>query len=170
MRFAFTGILVLALVSCTIRSRGGAKPELDAAPPASLNGYVISGPFSHENLTVFLVHAEEVSDEDMNVLTLEEALKEGVVKISEKGEGAQVNQLTVENTGDFPVYLQAGDTVKGGKQDRVIAVDFVLPPRSGKRPVRAFCVEPGRWSTRGSVGQSGQLEFSIAEAQVATNL
>ena len=64
------------------------------------------------------------------------------------GSGATVNTLTVENTSDRPVYIQAGDIVKGGKQDRTIAVDIVIAPKSGKVPLEAFCVEQGRWSNR----------------------
>ncbi len=42
-------------------------------------------------------------------MTLEEALQAGVVKVTEKGEGAAVNELEVANAGDKPVYLQAGE-------------------------------------------------------------
>jgi hypothetical protein len=48
------------------------------------------------------------------------------------------------------VYIQGGDIVKGGEQDRVLSNDFVLPRHSGKVPISAFCVEHGRWSQRGS--------------------
>jgi hypothetical protein len=46
--------------------------------------------------------------------------------------------------------VQSGDIVKGGQQDRMMAVDLILPPRSGKVPISAFCVENGRWSKRGT--------------------
>ena len=47
-------------------------------------------------------------------------------------------------------YVQSGDIVKGGQQDRMIGVDLIVPPRSGKLPISAFCVEHGRWSGRGN--------------------
>ena len=47
------------------------------------------------------------------------------------------------------MFVQSGDIVKGGKQDRVLTVSLVLPPRSGRIAIAAFCVEQGRWSARG---------------------
>jgi hypothetical protein len=32
----------------------------------------------------------------------------------------------------------------------MMAVDLILPPRSGRIKISAFCVENGRWSQRGS--------------------
>ena len=47
------------------------------------------------------------------------------------------------------VFIQSGDMVKGGRQDRTLSQDVVLPPKSGKMALDAFCVEQGRWSRRG---------------------
>src|SRR5262249_41591114 len=47
------------------------------------------------------------------------------------------------------VYIQSGDIVKGGQQDRVLHYDVVLSPRSGRVPLSSFCVESGRWQARG---------------------
>ena len=58
-----------------------------------------------------------------------------------------VNTLFIENISSDTVMVLAGEVVKGGKQDRVIAQDFLLYPRSGKKDVSVFCVEHGRWST-----------------------
>jgi len=45
--------------------------------------------------------------------------------------------------------VQSGDIVKGGQQDRVLTVSLLLPPRSPRVPIAAFCVEQGRWRARG---------------------
>ena len=44
----------------------------------------------------------------------------------------RVNELQIENTGVEQVFIQAGDIVKGGKQDRVLTVSFLLPANSGR--------------------------------------
>jgi hypothetical protein len=80
-------------------------------------------------------------------LTLAEALAKGVVTVHETG---KVNQLDVENRGDEDVFIQAGDIVKGGQQDRVLTVSLLLSAGMGRMPIGAFCVEQGRWSERGS--------------------
>lgn len=65
-------------------------------------------------------------------------------------ETQQVNELAIENLSDKDVFVQGGDIVKGGQQDRVLPTDFVLPAKSGRVPISAFCVEPGRWTRRGA--------------------
>jgi len=62
------------------------------------------------------------------------------------------------------VYIQSGDIVKGGRQDRTIAMDFIVPPHSGKMPINAFCVEHGRWQARGGEAAShfGSSENSLS--------
>jgi hypothetical protein len=108
-------------------------------------GLQVSGPIVHDNLAIYLVHG--AGGGGAVPLTLQEALAKGAVKVHETG---SVNELTVENTGKDEVYVQAGDIVKGGQQDRVLSVDLLLPPRSGEVSIAAFCVEHGRWTARGN--------------------
>jgi ARG/rhodanese/phosphatase superfamily protein len=103
----------------------------------------ISGPHVHRNLAIFLIHGR--GSVGAVPLTLAEALAKGSARVTETG---QVNELKVENTGNDEVFIQAGDMVKGGRQDRVLTVSLLLPPRSGAVPISSFCVEPGRWSAR----------------------
>ena len=105
----------------------------------------ISGPFTHDNLTVYFVHGPSAAGPVP--LTLAEALEKGAVKVLETG---NVNRLEIENTGDDDVFIQTGDIVKGGKQDRVLTTSLVVPPRSGRVPIDSYCVEQGRWAPRGT--------------------
>jgi hypothetical protein len=102
-----------------------------------------SGPLSHENLTVYFVHGP--SKDGPVPLTLQEALTRGAVQVRETG---NVNTLEIENFGGQDVFVQAGDIVKGGRQDRTLMVSLLLPPNSGRVPIASFCVEHGRWSAR----------------------
>jgi hypothetical protein len=115
------------------------------APEVNARQYRLSGPFTHDNLTIFLIHGPN-QIEGKNFLTLQEALEQKKVVVYETKD---VNELAIENRSHEDVYVQAGDIVKGGQQDRVLAVDLIVPPKSGKIPITAFCVEQGRWSRRG---------------------
>ena len=116
-----------------------AAPAVTAAPEPR-----ISGPHVHENLAIYLIHGESASGPDP--LTLQEAMARDAVRVIET---EKVNQLEIENTGTEDVFVQAGDIVKGGKQDRVLTVSLLLTPGAGKVPIGAFCVEQGRWAARG---------------------
>jgi len=77
-------------------------------------------------------------------------------------ETGSVNELSIENLSSEDVYVQSGDIVKGGRQDRVFPTDFIISSHSGKIPIASFCVEHGRWSKRGAesadqFGSSTQL-------------
>ncbi len=106
----------------------------------------ISGPFTHRNLQVFLVHGD-TQLEDRHYATLSEAMAKGIVVVRETG---NVRELSIENVSkDTTVFLNAGDIVKGGRQDRTIRDDLILTSRSGVVPLSSFCVEHGRWTKRG---------------------
>ena len=57
--------------------------------------------------------------------------------------------MKVENLGQEAVFIQSGDIVKGGQQDRVLTVSLLLPKGSGQVAIDSFCVEAGRWAARG---------------------
>ncbi len=116
-------------------------PEADATE----TDVRISGPHVHENLTVYFIHGK--SEPGAVPLTLSEAIDKGGVRVIET---ENVNELKIENTGNEAVFIQSGDIVKGGKQDRVITSSLVVQPNSGEIPLAAFCVEHGRWSARGT--------------------
>jgi hypothetical protein len=71
---------------------------------------------------------------------------------------AQVNRLVLVNNSKRPLLLLAGEVVAGGKQDRVIGKDRIVPAESDPVDLSVFCVEPGRWvATSQSFGASGAM-------------
>jgi hypothetical protein len=126
--------------------------------PARADNYRVTGPVVHENLAIYLVHGK--SAVGAVPLTLEEALAKGAVKVHETG---HVNELQIENLGGSEVFVQSGDIVKGGQQDRVLSVSLVLPPKSGRINIASFCVEQGRWTAR---GKEDVKTFATAAASV----
>ena len=69
--------------------------------------------------------------------------------------GAQVNQLVLVNNSKRPLILLAGEIVTGGKQDRVIGKDRIVPAESDPIDLGVFCVEPGRWTGGDKFGAGG---------------
>ncbi len=150
------------------RARGG------EVTPAS--GYKVLEPIRHGNLTVFPVVATK-SHDTQEFLTLDEGLRSGEVVVTESGsaaplvrprhphpvpvpdwprrQGAQVNQLVLINNSKRPLILLAGEIVTGGKQDRVIGKDRIVPPESDPIDLNVFCVEPGRWTGSDRFGARG---------------
>ncbi len=60
--------------------------------------------------------------------------------------GDEVNTLVLVNHSDKPLLLLAGEIVTGGKQDRVIAKDRIVPVGADPIDLGVFCIEPGRWT------------------------
>jgi hypothetical protein len=147
------------LINAQVRNQGAGGNELKP-PTIQAGDYVLSGPYVHANLTIFLVHGKNLIEG--NFLTLQEALEQKKVVVYETKE---VNELAIQNLSNQDVYVQSGDIVKGGQQDRMISIDFIVPPRSGRLPIAAFCVEQHRWSRRGNESVAG---FTSSVDVVAT--
>jgi hypothetical protein len=143
------GFFVLCLAG-TLASAGNFAPH-----------YRVLSPITHGNLTVFPVVADSSHDTSA-FLTLDEGLRSGDVVVTEAGRapglirghrpipiprgGAEVNRLVLINNSGRPLLLLAGEIVTGGKQDRVIGKDRIVPPHSDPVDLSVFCVEPGRWT------------------------
>jgi hypothetical protein len=122
----------------------------------------VSEPFTHANLTIFLLRGKDTVPVGHQLLTLQEAMEQKKVVVHET---SQVNELSIENvSADVEVFVQSGDIVRGGKQDRLMAFDMIVPPKSGKIPIASFCCESGRWRQRG--GESDK-QFAESKAQAA---
>jgi hypothetical protein len=116
---------------------------------ASTGPIAVEGPFTHDNLTVYVIRG--TSDDRRTYITLDQGLAARSVEVREKGaaagqDQAAVNAVEIENKSDKWLFLHAGDIVKGGKQDRTIMTDALLAPHSKPQAIDAFCVERGRWT------------------------
>jgi hypothetical protein len=139
----------------------------------SPNVWRLAEPIRYENLSVFPVLSRKSVDTS-SFVTLDDALSAGQVVITEKGSnvmrrsrrahqvdvpeqyGASVNQLVLINRSSKPLLLLAGELVSGGKQDRIISKDRIVPPDADPLPLDVFCVEEGRWSA-GAQFSAGEL-------------
>ena len=132
-------------------------------PGKADGGWRLLEPVTYENLTIFPVVNGNSTDTSW-FLTLDDGLASGEVQVRELGtegmvrnrdggirpaysNGASVNQLVLINRSKRPLLLLAGELVSGGKQDRIIGKDRLVPAGSEPLPLDVFCVEHGRWSS-----------------------
>lgn len=144
-------------------------PAPEAAPPAAppaaeaaqTDRYTLGSPVRHGALAVWPVLDTRPSTTG-EYLTLADGLAGGRVEVVEK-DGGTVPELLVKNTSDLALFLAAGDLVTGGRQDRVIVADHVVPPRS-EAAVAVNCVEHGRWSGGAQFAYGGRVEYQLKQA------
>jgi hypothetical protein len=150
-----------------------AAPQTTKPPHRPEGDWRILDPVTYENIAIFPVVSGS-SQDTSSFLTLEEGLASGEVIVSERGAAgmvrsreqihplppqysgdASVNQLVLINRSKRPLLLLAGELVSGGKQDRIIAKDRIVPVGAEPLPLDVFCVEHGRWT-----GSSSQFTAS----------
>ena len=170
-RIRFFALACAVAIVAAVSVRAGNPPQ----------GYTVLAPISHGNLTIFPVIAAETHD-TREFLTLDDGVRSGEVIVTEAGRvdplirrrepqprpiptgGAEVNRLVLINNSDRPLLLLAGEIVTGGKQDRVIGKDRIVPAHSDPMDLDVFCVEPGRWT--GASDKFGSLGVQMAQPSV----
>jgi len=144
------------------------------AGPAPRTPLTVPIGVSYENITLFPVLASSRIDTS-GFVTLDQGLASGDVIVREMGDvilrrapdgrplpmsrgGDEVNRLVLINRGKKPLLLLAGELVSGGKQDRIIAKDRIVPAGGEPLPLDVFCVEHGRWA--------GAVQFNASKVIV----
>ena len=187
-------VIALCAAALVVASGFVALRPADAGEAPPIAGYTVLAPIHSGNLTVFPVVAAK-SHNTVEFLTLDEGLRSGDVIVTEsgmdrglqrrpntgvrpgvwreRGQDAQVNQLVLVNNSKRPLLLLAGEIVTGGKQDRVIGKDRIVPAESDPIDLGVFCVEPGRWVATsdkfGGLGSSMAAPRIRAGAMAAKN-
>ena len=157
-----------------------AAPGMPGTDAPHVSDYRVLSPLHQGSLTVFPV-VSGVSHDTSEFITLDEGIRSGAVIVSEGGnirglirrggrpipvDSARVNQLVLVNNSDKPLLLLAGEIVTGGKQDRVVGKDRIVPAQSDPVELGVFCVEPGRWT--GVSSQFKSLGVQMAQPSVRT--
>jgi hypothetical protein len=159
MKQSILAILMVLVCGLMVMAAGNAG---DTSLPATANDYKILAPITHGDLTVFPVVSDKIHDTS-NFITLDEGIRSGEVVVTEVGNlhstmrrrppyqarsysGAEVNRLVLVNNSKHPLILLAGEVVTGGKQDRVVGKDRIVPAESDPVDLSVFCVEHGRWT------------------------
>jgi hypothetical protein len=152
---------VFVTVTAAVLAVGQYRPV--AAGPIESSSYKVLKPIESGDLTLFpVVRVNGRTPPADQFLTLDEGLKNGEVEVTEDGRvrglvrsrggavlanrGDQVNTLVLVNNSKRPLLLLAGEIVTGGKQDRVIAKDRIVPAGGDPIDLSVFCIEHGRWT------------------------
>ena len=165
-KMIFWGTFVALPVLLMAAAVAGIRAAAETAP--TTGEYKLLAPITHGDLTIFPVIAAKAHDTS-GFLTLDEGIRSGDVVVTEVGSihgmirrrrplpqtysRAEVNRLVLVNNSKRPLILLAGEVVTGGKQDRVVGKDRIVPAESDPVDLSVFCVEPGRW-----VGSSAKFD------------
>ena len=161
-RFGFAAALAVAFAALVQHSQ--VKAAGGPSEPANWPFRVLA-PIESGNLLLFpVVRSTGKSASEPPFITLDEGIRSSEVEVTEAGNirglvrprgpvpnsfvsrGDQVNTLVLVNHSSKPLLLLAGEIVTGGKQDRVIAKDRIVPVGADPIDLSVFCIEPGRWT------------------------
>jgi hypothetical protein len=115
--------------------------NLDVAAPQAVNGLQVFG-------------LRSPGGNALDYATLDDALADGTLEVTEVSEGGSVPTLKVANRADRWVFLMAGEQLIGSKQNRVLNASIMVPGRTDL-PIPVSCVEAGRWAYRSRTFASG---------------
>ena len=123
---------------------------------------------SHEGLAVHPLIRASLLGKDY--LTLDEALKQNVARVTEVSEGGSVPHLLFRNQGEQAVFLLDGEELVGAKQNRVLNIT-VLAPAGKDTVIPVSCVEAGRWNhSSHDFSSAPRAQFSASRAKKAARV
>ncbi len=172
-------LLMLFLVSCANEKTNTTADNDNNLKDQITDGFEVdlaeNPDFDFQNMRIYPIVASDAHiAEHANMAdykNLKEAMDIQGFRITERkpfgrfDDSGAVNNLTVQNKSTETIYLMAGDVVKGGNQDRVLAQDMVLPPRTLAN-IEVFCVEHGRWQYQGDDEGDVDTEMERKEKKV----
>jgi hypothetical protein len=96
-------------------------------------------------LTAFPLLTARPTTAERTYRTLDEAIADRTARVTEISEGGSVPELRFVNDGDRPVLLLDGEELAGAKQNRILNLTILCPPKQ-TIVIPVSCVEAGRWS------------------------
>jgi len=106
----------------------------------------------------------------MPYVLLADALESGDAQVVEVSEGGSVPTLRLVNAANLPVLAFDGEELVGAKQNRILSVTILAPPRAATE-IPVACVEQGRWRfTSRAFSASRDMLFAKARASKAASV
>ena len=135
----------------------------------SLRDVSVGRPHSFGGLTVFPVTNPNAPFEP-DYLALAEALDGGTARVMEMPGHASVPELRFVNDGRKAVLLLDGEELLGARQNRVLNLSLMVPPRTSVT-IPVSCVEAGRWHEHSpAFSGSSQVLYARARARKARHV
>jgi ADP-ribosyl-[dinitrogen reductase] hydrolase len=129
----------------------------------SVRAVTLGEPVTWHGLTVYPLLASEPRQTEYDMFGF--ASDAGGFMLTEVSEGGVVGQLRAENQRARPVLLLDGEEVTGAKQNRIINLTILVPPRT-KLDIPVSCVEQGRWSLKSKAfSEAGRTMFARGRAR-----
>ncbi|MDQ7822073.1 MAG: hypothetical protein RDV48_04695 [Candidatus Eremiobacteraeota bacterium] len=163
-RFFIMAVLVMLIGSgsaVTAKEYGSSNPLREV-----LKSFSLGEPMKKGNIALYPVIRQQPSRMDETLVTLDEAMEKGWLAVTEL-KPEDVNKIMVKNDSSRWVFIMAGEILTGSKQDRILKDDVLIPPRSGRIMVNAFCVEADRWTYKSDKFSSNRTASNIAVRQEA---
>jgi hypothetical protein len=108
-----------------------------------LNEAKIGRKQSHRNLAIYpLLSSYAV---ELEYITLDEALSEGLIEVLERDEAGSVPELKVVNKSPCMILILDGEELVGAKQNMIVNTIIFIQGKS-TTVIPVSCVEQGRWA------------------------
>lgn len=131
--------------------------------PQALAHLTLGAPIEHGALSVTPLLGDD--EPACDYLTLDEALGDALIQITEVSDAGSVPELRVRNHTSKPVLIVDGEELIGAKQNRVINLT-VLVPAERETTIPVSCVEAGRWRrTSAQFASSPRTQFASGRAE-----
>ena len=160
LSFALMALLLAAIAS----AQSAPYKVLDPISAGNLQIFPVVSSQEHPS-GVFLTLAEGLASGDVVIMErgkweeIEKLRTPGVMAPQQKSDTAQVGKLVLVNKTRKPLMMLGGEVLTGGKQDRVVGYDRLVPANSGAVDLDVFCVEPHRW--KGTTEKFGSAAFLL---------
>ncbi|MEM7393030.1 MAG: DUF6569 family protein [Verrucomicrobiota bacterium] len=164
MLFAATGLTMAAYLESDHKVVDVPEPPPTPAPPPRiirpipprppvrdnelqrlLRQVDVGEPQHYRGLTVFPLELRS-GGHASGIRSLDEALRNRWISIREL-DRPTVSSVAIRNDSRHHVFLMAGEILLGGKQNRIVRNDVLLPPDSRYIDVDVYCGEKERWNT-----------------------
>lgn len=117
-----------------------------------LGNLKLGNEISYKNMTIFPIIAKE--NNAYQFLTIDEALENEFVSITEMSDIGDVPNLKIKNLSDKKIFILDGEELIGAKQNRVTNT-VVLVPENDELVIPVSCVERNRWNYKTKRFSSG---------------